>query len=241
MNTPSKQTDLIIPGTELKISFPAIPSALVPEKKGTKIQDAITKHGMCFSDGSTFVDKRAIPTLCQTNASGTGMILNDISEDEKRDLPGGHQAVAVPALEKIISERIEEPRTTTEREILKYSAECLDALRDAPVAESIRSERKEEIDKGLSSLKAKKMRSENITADQLTGEPLAKNAAFHHIERKVDKPRRALDISNGIIVNPTTHDIIHSHKAESADELRKLCKEEGWYIPDEISPKINND
>lgn len=74
----------------------------------------------------------------------------------------------------------------------------------------------------------KKIKAENITCDQLTGEEFEDDAEGHHMTRKKDDPSKALDPSNIIVVKSKTHDAIHKAEANSPETLKELAKEKGW-------------
>ena len=60
-------------------------------------------------------------------------------------------------------------------------------------------------------------------SDEITGEPLGKNAAFHHSNEKelFTDPVDVLDENKGINVNNDTHKEIHKQNTRTADELKK--------------------
>ena len=115
-------------------------------------------------------------------------------------------------------------------ERLRDSEACLKALRDAPELEKIREAQESRNRHEQSKLKVRKI-EEGVTTCQLSGEPLEANSEAHHIERKADNPKKALDLDNVVLVNPAVHQEIHRKGAESPEELKALCEEKNWKAP----------
>lgn len=153
-----------------------------------------------------------------------------MENEDKLEL-GEKKLVAASAVGKEISERIQEPRDTVQKERLRDSESCLNALRDSPDLEKIREVEESKNRKEKSKLKARKIAAENISACQVTGEPLETDADAHHIARQADKPREAINLDNIIVINKQPHREIHAAGAESSEELSELCKEKGWNDP----------
>ena len=67
----------------------------------------------------------------------------------------------------------------------------------------------------------KKQRGSNV--DEITGEPLEKNSAFHHENEKelYTDPVAVLDEKKGKNVNRDTHKEIHKRKIRTGSELEK--------------------
>ena len=104
----------------------------------------------------------------------------------------------------------------------------MNAFIESPELEKERSINSDRIQKELPTLTKKKIKAENITCDQLTGEEFEDDAEGHHMTRKKDDPSKALDPSNIIVVKSKTHDAIHKAEANSPETLKELAKEKGW-------------
>lgn len=104
----------------------------------------------------------------------------------------------------------------------------MNAFIESPELEKERSINSDRIQKELPTLTKKKIKAENITCDQLTGEEFEDDAEGHHMTRKKDDPSKALDPSNIIVVKSKTHHAIHKAEANSPETLKELAKEKGW-------------
>ena len=90
---------------------------------------------------------------------------------------------------------------------------------DSDQAEAVRRKLDTHTSKELPKLKKQR----GIKNDEITGEPLGKNAAFHHSNEKelFTDPVDVLDENKGINVNNDTHKEIHKQNIRTADELKK--------------------
>lgn len=219
----------VLPTSNLQIAFPAT-SQNIDLEDGEKTRALIKETSAYTPDGSAFINKEAMPHLLATDKKGVNRIYNDLDNEDKLEL-GEKKLLSVPAVSKELSKRIQEPRDPIERERLRDSEACVIALRDAPALEQMRvlDEAKNRREQPL--LKRKKIKAEQITACQVTGQPLQPNAHAHHIERRADKPRKARNLDNIIVVNPEPHQEIHRQGAESPEDLQKLCAQKGWINP----------
>lgn len=202
----------------------------ISDKDAKKNRDLIKKDGAYTSDGKVYIDKSALPHLLATDKKGVNRFYNNLENEDKLE-QGEKKLVAASAVGKEISERIQEPRDTIQKERLRDSESCLNALRDSPDLEKIREVEESKNRKEKSKLKARKIAAENISACQVTGEPLETDADAHHIARQADKPREAINLDNIIVINKQPHREIHAAGAESSEELSELCKEKDWNDP----------
>lgn len=230
MSKNDEKKDIIVhSASELTLNFPQA-GALIDGKDAEKVRAVIRRHGAFSPDGSTYVATDALPNLLVTDQKGAKRVFLDMSDEDK--LNNGNKSYAsVPAVQKAISSRIEEPRDAYVRERLKENERLLITLRDAPELEKARSVAESKNRDGQSKLKKKKIDAEGISACQLTGDPLEEDAHAHHMNRKADFPRETLDLSNIAIVNKMPHMKIHRAGAETKEELSELCKKEGWNDP----------
>jgi hypothetical protein len=229
MNKDDENVSLVLhTANKITIKYPEPPECL--EEKDVKTrQDKISKHGVYTNDGHCYLNKKAIPSVLCTDASGANTFYNDLENDDKL-VNGNERFATVEAVNKELSKRIQEPRDAYVREKLKYGEKCLNEFRDSPEISELRSIGESKIRKELPNLKEKKIKAENLETCQLTNEPLEKDAAAHHIERKSDKPRKATDLENILVINPNPHEIIHKEGAESKEELNNLAEQLGWNV-----------
>ncbi|WP_158301329.1 hypothetical protein [Janthinobacterium sp. BJB426] len=217
------------PATTLSINFPP-KNEHITDSEADKTRKLVKDNGEYTNEGKAYINKKALPHLLGTDTPGVNRIYNDLENDEKIEL-GDKKLVSIPAVHKIMSERIQEPRDTLQKERIRDAEACLTALRDAPELDKYREAEESRNRNEQSLLKGKKIAAENITACQLTGEPLASNAHAHHIERRADKPRMSRDLDNVIVINPEAHEEVHRNRAESPQELQDLCKTKEWNNP----------
>ncbi len=215
--------------SDLTITFPDR-NLHITQEEAIKTRELIVSKGAYTPDGRAYINKEALPHLLSTDMKGVNRIYNDLGSEDKLEL-GDQKLISVPAVNKEISKRIEEPRDTLVRERLRDSEACINSLRDAPELEKYREAEESRNRREQPLLKAKKIKAENLSACQLTGDPLKPNAHAHHIERQADKPRKSRDLENIIIANPEPHTEIHRQGAESPSELQSLCEKKGWNNP----------
>ena len=67
----------------------------------------------------------------------------------------------------------------------------------------------------------------NISSDEVTGEPLEGNGDFHHKNKKTiyTDPVQRLNPNKGILVNKQTHRDIHKNNINNEEDLNKYIKE----------------
>lgn len=225
-----KKNELVIhSASELTLKFPKA-NEHIPSKEAEQTRNAVATQGAYTPDGKAYVNKKALPKVLATDKKGVNRFVNDLDDEDKME-NGPDTFVSAPAVMKEISERIQWPIDTIKKEKLRDSEGCVKALRDAPELDKIREVKESNIRKELPGLKKKKIKAENVTACQVSNEPLQPDAHAHHIERKADNPSKALDLDNIAVVNPEPHDEIHEAGAESREELSELCKKKGWNDP----------
>jgi len=225
-----KKNELVIhSASDLTLSFPKA-NEHIPSKEAEQTRKALETQGAYTPDGKALVNKKALPKVLATDKKGVNRFVNDLNDEDKVE-NGSDTFVSVPAVMKEISERIQWPIDTIKKEKLRDSEGCLKTLRDAPELDKIREVIESNIRKELPGLKKKKIKAENVTACQVSNEPLQPDAHAHHIERKADNPSKALDLDNIAVVNSEPHNEIHAADAESPEELSKLCKQNGWSDP----------
>ena len=67
----------------------------------------------------------------------------------------------------------------------------------------------------------------NISSDEVTGEPMEGNGDFHHKNKKTiyTDPVQRLNPNKGILVNKQTHRDIHKNNINNEEDLNKYIKE----------------
>lgn len=218
----------------LTISFPE-PHPII-KTEGEKTRELLTKKGYYDSaDGKVYVDKNTVPHLLATDKAGANKIYNELNDDDKYE-NGVQKLISVPALQKEISERITEPRDTIQIERLKDSEQCLISLRDAQEIVRDRELQESKIRRDLPKLREEVIKKKNISQDECTGEKLHQPHA-HHIIRRSDKPREALNLNNIAIVNEDTHHDIHAKEIHDKDDLIAYSDKNGGSLRNRIGNK----
>ncbi|WP_430229797.1 hypothetical protein [Nitrosomonas communis] len=224
-----KNLPVVHSAENLTITFPK-KNEHIDDKDAEKNRSLIKKDGAYTSDGRAYVDTVALPHLFATDKKGVNRFYNKLDNKDKLER-GSRRLASVSSVNKEISERLQEPRDTLQRERLRDAEGCVNAMRDAPELEKIREVEESKNRREQPKLKAKKIKAENITACQLTRAPLEQDADAHHVERQADQPRKARDLSNIIVANKLPHREVHTAGAESPEELSALCDEKGWNDP----------
>ena len=210
----------------LTISFPD-KNIHLEENESKKTRIIIQDNSVYSADGHGYINKNDASHLLGTDKKGVNRIYNNLDEEDKLE-NGNEKFISIPAMNKEVSKRLEEPRDTLQRERLRDTEGCINAMRDAPELEKIREVKESKNRKEQPKLKAKKIKAENITSCQLTGDALESDADAHHIVRKSDEPNKASDLDNIIVINKKPHKTIHIKGAESEKELEELSKDQGW-------------
>lgn len=224
-----KDLPVVHSASELTIVFPE-KNKHISNKESDKNRALVKSDGAYTSDGRAYVNKDVLPHLLATDTKGANRFYNNLDDEDKLE-NGSEKFASVSSLNKEISERIQEPRDTLQKERLRDSEGCINALRDAPELEKIREVEESRNRREQPKLKEKKIKAEGISACQLTSEPLTRDAHAHHIERQADSPRKSRDLNNVIVVNPSPHEEVHAAGAETPEELSALCARKGWNDP----------
>lgn len=224
-----KNLPVVHSAEELTITFPG-KNKHIDEKDAKKNRELIKTNGAYTNDGRGYVDTAGLPHLLATDKKAINRFYNKLNNDDKLER-GNKKLASVSSVNKEISERLQEPRDTLQRERLRDAEGCVNAMRDAPELEKIREIEESKNRKEQPKLKAKKIKAENITACQLTSEPLQPDADAHHITRQADDPRKARNLDNIIVANKPPHREVHAAGAESPEELSELCERKGWNDP----------
>ncbi|HBY4414936.1 TPA: hypothetical protein MIU36_23505 [Klebsiella pneumoniae] len=225
----SKNLPSLTLAKDLNIEFPENSKDLT-EAENAKIKNAIINGGALNSDGNTFIKKKKIGTLLACDNGGANRVYNNLSDKDKLIFDNERYA-SVSSILHAVSDRVQEPRDAIIREKLRQSEKGLIALRDSPTAEKTREIMKSRIEIALPNLKKDKIERDSLVNCQLSGEALEKDAHAHHVNRKSDNPRNALNLDDILVVNPDIHDEIHKNKANTREELEELIKEKGWNNP----------
>ena len=214
---------VILPASSLNIDFPK-PNEQMHQKHVEKIQNTIIKHGAYTPDGETMIERKAIPVLLNTDQAGANKVVAETPDKEKIE-DGEKIHVRSSYLNKIISDRIQEPRDPYQHEILKYAEKSLNAFRDNPSLQNSRHVLESRNERDMTAVK-KQVLAEAVSC--ISGAPLEENAEVHHKDRVADAPRKSVDPDNLVATNRGVHREIHAQEAHGEEALAKMAEERGW-------------
>lgn len=182
-----------------------------------------------FGDENTVIyfDSRFIHTILRTKKEIARKYIFELEKSEKINYEN-KTYVSLPAIMKLVTERMTSLGVSKTREYLAFVEACLINIRDNDKFINIRTKLERNWESELNKLKRQRIKEYKIKNDELTGEKLRKNHQFSHIRAKAIYKENALDINNGLIVNGETHFIITSRKVTDEEGLLKLCKENNW-------------
>ncbi len=187
------------------------------EEFGEKAKKSLIDNGIYTSNGEVFIAKVSIPSLLATDSKGANIVYTN-QENKDKFVDGKNKYISLPAMQKEISTRIQQPRDTIQKERLKYSEELIKNVRDAEELEKIRELEESRIRKELSSKKKAKLKKEEV--DDITKEKLI-NPDVHHKIRVADDPTKALDEDNLVALNRDTHKDVHRNNADTPESYEK--------------------
>lgn len=101
--------------SNLTINFPEANQHISNEEANRK-RIAISSQSAYTLDGKAFIDKKALPKVLATDKKGANRFVNDLENDDKMQ-NGNDILVAVPAVMKEISRRIQCPIDTIAKPI----------------------------------------------------------------------------------------------------------------------------
>ncbi|WP_152620468.1 hypothetical protein [Pseudomonas sp. W15Feb9B] len=207
----------------LNVKLPE-PSDILKLSDVARTQKAVTKKGAFTHDAKVAFERGAIKTLLATDSAGANKFVTELPNDQKIE-DGKNLYIKMPHLNQELSRRIQETRDGYQLEQLKYSEQCINAVRDAPELEVRRLKLESLARREMPKVKQEVLKNSETC---VSGNALQKNAEVHHIERVADNPDRALAPSNMKAVNPHIHDQIHAAQAHTQQALDELAKQNGW-------------
>lgn len=141
-----------------------------------------------------------------------------MDDDEKRCI-NGINAVKSSCVVGELDKRSHESRDAEDADLDRYTRDSLISIGDSDQAEAIRRKLDTHTKKELQKLKKQR----GVTVDEITGEPLTKESAFHHEDEKelYTDPVAVLDETKGKNVNKSTHKEIHKRNIRTRVELKE--------------------
>lgn len=205
-----------------------IPSTFHGANKGT-ITSILNACKSSFGDENTVIyfDSKFIHTILRTKKDIARKYIFELEKSDKINY-GNKIYVSLPAIMKLVTERMTSLGVSKTRDYLAFVEAYLISIRDNDKFINIRTKLEKDWASELNKLKNQRIKKYKIKNDELTGENLRKNHQFSHIRAKAIYRENALDINNGLVVNGETHFIITSRKVIDEEGLLRLCKEKNW-------------
>lgn len=239
MSKKKEKSNALVPikAKELDLKFPD--NKYLEKSEKERIEKGIIEGGIATPDGKCYIGIKEIPKVIVSDKKAAARVYNNAENKYKLE-DSTTKYLGVPELQKEISRRLEEPRSTLEREKLAHSERCLETFRENESSRKSRAIGADRIAKSRTTIGSKKIKEEKIEHCELSGEKFNGNAEVHHIERVADEPSKALEHSNLIAVTDKIHDKIHNENAETPEELKEFIDNEGYNTPPNLENILKN-
>lgn len=196
---------------------------LTEPKKYDKIDSQIGELVKLGTNGVTYVDEDAFPTIFQTTGPKAAFIFeNQIPDADKRNFDGksyAHSSAVVGLADK----KAQEVRDAEKQALLQYSRDSLINVSDSPEAQDMRRKVDSFTSKNLPKLRDER----GVNTDEVTGEERKKGFAFHHVNPKElhTDPEDVLDPTKGRNLNPETHADVHRKNINNEEQFEQYQAE----------------
>ena len=191
----------------------------IPDAKYDKVDKTCQEEVFLSNDGNVYVPQGSMDTIFNTTKQkGRFIYDNQLPDEDKRTIDGVN-AVKSSGVIGLLDKRSHERRDAEDAELDRYTRDSLIRIGDSDQAEAVRRKLDTHTNKELPKLKKQR----GSKCDEITGEPLGKNSAFHHSNEKelFTDPVDVLDENRGINVNFDTHKEIHKQKIRTEEELKE--------------------
>lgn len=191
----------------------------IPDAKYDKVDKTCQEEVFLSNDGNVYVPQDSMNTIFNTTKKKGQFIYDNQLDDEDKRTINGVNAIKSSGVVGLLDKRSHETRDAEDADLDRYTRDSLIKIGDSDQAEAVRRRLDTHTSKELPKLKKQR----GTKNDEITGEPLGKNAAFHHSNEKelFTDPVDVLDENKGINVNNDTHKEIHKQNIRTADELKK--------------------
>lgn len=208
-----------------------VPSYKKPERRNQLVEsekydeldtvaDETVKIG---TNGVAYVGSEAFPALFQlSKAKGEYVFDNQIPDKDKRSV-GDRRYAHSSAVVGLLDKKVQEVRDAGKQALLQYSRDTLLSISDSSQAQDLRRKCDSFTDRELPKLRKQR----GGASDELTGEPLKKGAAFHHVNPKEihTDPEDVLNPSKGRNLNAENHKEVHRKRAFDEEAFESIKKE----------------
>ena len=217
------QLSIIKTAKDINYNKPIRTNDLVNKEEYDKIDKVLADSVVLTNAGTTLVSEKALPELLSESKNDTRFIVdNEISEDAKISVDGTKYIKSGAVIEKAHT-RSEEHPDAMKRAKNRYSEESLVNISNSDIVKAQKGDFEDFAKKTEKQLGKQRRNTNNITNDEVTGEPLEGNGDFHHIEKKTiyTDPVKRLDPECGIVINKSTHKDIHKRMINNKEEYKK--------------------
>lgn len=198
----------------------------IPDAKYDKVDKTCQEEVFLSNDGNVYVPQDSMNTIFNTTKKKGRFIYDNQLDDEDKRTINGVNAIKSSDVVGLLDKRSHETR---DADLDRYTRDSLIRIGDSDQAEAVRRKLDTHTSKELPKLKKQR----GIKNDEITGEPLRKNSAFHHLDEKelFTDPVDVLDENKGINVNFDTHKEIHKQNIRTKEELKKKLVNLEFNVP----------
>lgn len=201
----------------------------IPDAKYDKVDKTCQEEVFLSNDGNVYVPQDSMNTIFNTTKKKGRFIYDNQLDDEDKRTINGVNAIKSSDVVGLLDKRSHETRDAEDADLDRYTRDSLIRIGDSDQAEAVRRKLDTHTSKELPKLKKQR----GIKNDEITGEPLRKNSAFHHLDEKelFTDPVDVLDENKGINVNFDTHKEIHKQNIRTKEELKKKLVNLEFNVP----------
>ena len=191
----------------------------ISDAKYDKVDKTCQEEVFLSNDGNVYVPQDSMNTIFNTTKKKGRFIYDNQLDDEDKRTINGVNAIKSSSVVGLLEKRSQETRDAEDADLDRYTRDTLIRIGDSDQAEAVRRKLDTHTSKELPKLKKQR----GTKNDEITGEPLRKNSAFHHSDEKelFTDPVDVLDENKGINVNFDTHKEIHKQNIRTKKELKK--------------------
>lgn len=220
------QLSIVKKAKDINYEKPNHPNNLVNEEEYNKIDTALSISVALTNAGTTLVSEDVLPVLLAETKNDTRYIIdNEIPDDAKMSIGGVNYIKSGTVIEKAHT-RSEEHPDAMKRAKNSYSAQSLINISKSEAVKAQKGDFEDYAKKKEKNLGKKRKNINNISSDEVTGEPLEGNGDFHHKNKKTiyTDPVQRLNPDKGILVNKETHKDIHKNNVNNEEDLNTYIK-----------------
>lgn len=188
----------------------------IPDAKYDKVDKTCQEEVFLSNDGNPYVPQKSMNTIFNTTKKKGQFIYDNQLDDEDKRTINGVNAIKSSSVVSLLDKRSYESR---DADLYRYTRDSLIRIGDSDQAEAVRRK----LDTHTSKEPPKLKKQRGVKNNEITGEPLCKNSAFHHSDEKelFTDPVDVLDEKKGINVNFDTHKEIHKQNIRTKDEFNE--------------------